>query len=68
MHEGDVKVLLSWRARSDVLAKLWPVDENPFSWKGVSFEGGRVTKLWLQHNQLSEHPKELGTRVRLGLE
>ena len=61
MHEGDVKVLLSWRARSDVLAKLWPVDENPFSWKGVSFEGGRVTKLWLQHNQLSGSiPKELG--------
>ena len=34
MHEGDVKVLLSWRARSDVLAKLWPVDENPFLGKG----------------------------------
>ena len=60
-HEGDVKVLLSWRARSDVLAKLWPVDENPFSWKGVSFEGGRVTKLWLDDNQLSGSiPKELG--------
>ena len=59
-HEGDVKVL-SWRARSDVLAKLWPVDENPFSWKGVSFEGGRVTKLWLDDNQLSGSiPKELG--------
>ena len=61
LHEGDVKVLLSWRARSDVLAKLWPVDENPFSWKGVSFEEGRVTNLLLSETQLSGSiPKGLG--------
>ena len=47
--EGDVGVLRTWRAMCPELQYMWPEDEQPEDWKGVTIENGRVVKLKLEN-------------------
>ena len=43
--EGDVGVLRTWRAMCPELQEMWPEDEQPEDWEGVTMENGRVVML-----------------------
>jgi Leucine-rich repeat (LRR) protein len=69
LHVVDVGVLLSWRARNDVLANRWPNNAPPTEWYGVRFDSSaprRVTEINLGSTLLSGSiPKELGQLASL---
>jgi Leucine-rich repeat (LRR) protein len=69
LHVGDVGVLLSWRARNDVLANRWPNNAPPTEWYGVHFDSSaprRVTEIDLGDTFLSGSiPQELGQLASL---
>jgi hypothetical protein len=69
LHVGDVEVLLSWRARNDVLANRWPNNAPPTEWDGVRFDASaprRVTEIDLADTFLSGSiPQELGQLASL---
>ena len=69
LHVGDVEVLLSWRARNDVLANRWPNNAPPTEWYGVHFDSSaprRVTEIDLADTFLSGSiPQELGQLASL---
>jgi Leucine-rich repeat (LRR) protein len=65
----QIGVLLSWRARNDVLANRWPNNAPPTEWYGVRFDSSaprRVTEINLGSTLLSGSiPQELGQLASL---
>ena len=64
--EGDVGVLRTWRAMCPELQYMWPEDEQPEDWKGVTIENGRVVKLKLENFGLTGAvPADIGQLTSL---
>ena len=64
--EGDVGVLRTWRAICPELQYMWPEDEQPEDWKGVTIENGRVVKLKLENFGLTGAvPADIGQLTSL---
>ena len=65
---GDVGVLRTWRAMCPALQEVWPEDEQPQDWEGVTMENnGRVVELELEDVGLTGAvPAELGRLSALG--
>ena len=64
--EGDVGVLRTWRAMCPELQEMWPEDEQPEDWKGVTIENGRVVKLKLENFGLTGAvPADIGQLTSL---
>ena len=52
-YEGDIGVLRTWCAMRPELQEMWPEDEQPEEWCGVTLENGRVVELMLDAFGLS---------------
>ena len=64
--EGDVGVLRTWRAMCPELQYMWPEDEQPEDWEGVTIENGRVVKLKLENFGLTGAvPADIGQLTSL---
>ena len=60
----DVGVLRTWRAMCPALQEMWPVNEQPEHWKGVTMEIGRVVELELEGVGLTgAMPAEIGQLI-----
>ena len=60
----DVGVLRTWRAMCSPLQEMWPVNEQPEHWKGVTMENGSVVELVLDEFDLTgAMPAEIGQLI-----
>ena len=60
----DVGVLRTWRAMCSPLQEMWPVNEQPEHWKGVTMENGSVVELDLDEFALTgAMPAEIGQLI-----
>ena len=65
-YEGDVGVLRTWCAMCPALQEMWPEDEQPEDWDGVTMENGLVVELELGDVGLTDAvPAELGQLTSL---
>ena len=61
VERDDAGVLRTWRAMCPELQEMWPEDEQPEYWAGVTMENGRVVELDLEEFGLTGAvPAELG--------
>ena len=64
LDRWDVGVLRTWRAMCPALQKMWPVNEQPEHWKGVTMENGSVVELDLDEFGLTgAMPAEIGQLI-----
>ena len=64
LDRWDVGVLWTWRAMCPALQKMWPVNEQPEHWKGVTMENGSVVELDLDEFGLTgAMPAEIGQLI-----
>ena len=64
--EGDLGVLRTWRAMCPELQEVWPEDEQPEHWEGVTMENSRVVELELVEFGLTGAvPAEIGQLTSL---